>query len=161
MLFSLDPLPAHMAYMIDPDLDHEIDTAFSVSGENQETDKEPIRKLLKHHKKLMIKFLNRKWDISSLRSHISNQIIPRGLRERVIHAEHLHTPRFLLVWKDECFNRVLSFMKLIVAEEEAQLQEIREELETSAKLLEPYKQDPESDKNNEFIKKEIERIQKT
>lgn len=108
----------------------------------------------------MIKFLNRKWDISSLKSHISNQIIPRGLRERVVPAEHLHTPRFLSVWRTECLNRGLSLMKIIVTEEEAQLQEIREELEISAKLLEPYKQDPEFDKNNEYIKKEIEKIQK-
>lgn len=150
-----------MAYMINHDLDVEINTAFDVGMDNCETEREPIRKLFKHHKKLVIKFLNRKWDISSLKSHISKQIIPRGLRERVIPAEHLHTPRFLSAWKTECLNRGLSLLKLIVDEEEAQLEEIRVELDASAKSLEPFKQDPEFDKNNEYIKKEIERIQKS
>lgn len=108
----------------------------------------------------MITFFNHKWDIASLKSHISNKIIPRGLREWVVPAAHLHTPSFLEVWKEECLNRGLTLMKLIVAEEEAQLQEIREELKISAKLLEPHKHEPEFDKNNDFIKKEIERIQK-
>lgn len=152
--------PTPMAYMIDSHLDHEIDTAFLASSQDHEVEKEPMKKLFKQHKKLMIKFLNRKWDISSLESHISNEIIPRGLRERIIPAEHLHTPRFLSIWKDECLNRGLSLMKLIVTEEEAQLSDLREELENSAKLLEPYKLDPDFEKNYEFIKKEIERIQK-
>lgn len=66
-----------MAYMIDPHLDHEIDTAFMAGGEDFGIEKEPMKKLFKQHKKLMIKFLNHKWDISSLKSHVSNRVIPR------------------------------------------------------------------------------------
>lgn len=50
-------------------------------------------------KKLTIKYLNRKWGISSLKSHIEHLVIPRGLRERVVLAGHLHTPRLLETWK--------------------------------------------------------------
>lgn len=50
-------------------------------------------------------------------------------------------------------------MRLIVAEEELQLEEVRVDLEISAKLLEPHKDDPDFGKNS-FIKKEIGKIQK-
>lgn len=149
-----------MAYMIDRDLDDEINTAFSIDGKNEETEGESTRKLFKNHKKLMIKFLNHKLDISSLKSYISHNIIPRGLRERIVPAEHLYTPRFLEAWKEECLNRGLALMKIIVLEEETQLEEIKGELEISAKALEPHKNEPDFEKNNEFNKKEIERIQK-
>lgn len=135
-----------MAYMIDVNIDHEIQTAFSRDGDTLDIEKEPLKKLFRYYKKLTIKFLTRKWDISSLNSHISNKVIPRDLREKVVPAEH---NRFMQIWKEECVNRGLNVMQLIVAEEEKQLQEIQEELENSAKQLEPYKQDKELTKKKQ------------
>lgn len=45
------------------------------------TDNDLIKGLFKQHKKLTVKFLNRKWDISSLESYVSNRMILQGLRE--------------------------------------------------------------------------------
>lgn len=41
-----------------------------------------------------------------------------------------------------------------------QLGEIQTEIDNSSHLLEPFKQDPEFDQNNESLKKEVERTQK-
>lgn len=80
-------------------------------------------------------FLNRKWDISSLKSHIDNKVIPRGLRERVIPAGHLLTPRFLEQWKKSCLEPALNILQMIVDEEQLQLDEIRKEIDASVQLL--------------------------
>lgn len=104
-------------------------------------------------KKLTIKFLNRKWDISSLKSHIENGIIPRGLREWVTPAGHLHTPRFIEAWKASCVKRGLEIMQLIVNEEQAQLDEIKAEIDISVGLLEPFKTDPSLKNIMSFSKK--------
>lgn len=149
-----------MAYLLDKEIDLEIQSAFSSDPSVHSEGDESLKKLFKTHKKLTIKFLNRKWDISSLKSHIDHKIIPRGLRERIIPAGHLHTPRFLKLWKESCLERGLDTLRMIVNEEELQLEEIRIEIDNSVKLLEPFKSDPNFDKSNDLLKKEVERTQK-
>lgn len=76
-------------------MDEEIRATFdcdnnaSVQSENEE-----LRVLLRKHKRLIIKSLNKKWDILSLESYINNKSIPRGLRERVVPTTHLQTEIF-------------------------------------------------------------------
>lgn len=150
-----------MVYLLNEEIDLEIETAFSCDSTVTCGGGDDILKgLLKNHKKLTIKFLNRKWDISSLKSHIENKIIPRGLRERVIPAGHLHTPRFLELWKQSCLEWGLAILNMIVEEEQIQLEEIKKEIDNSVQLLEPYKLDPILIKTNELLKKEVEKTQK-
>lgn len=149
-----------MAYLLDEKFDLEIQAEFSIDQTVHTTGDDTLKKLLKNHKKLTIKYLNRKWDISTLKSHIEHKVIPRGLRERVVPAAHLHSTRFLDIWRKSCIDRGLEVMRLIVEEELAQLSEIQTEIDNSAQLLEPYKQDQEFEKFNESLKKEVERTQK-
>lgn len=79
-----------MAVVIGDEFDAEIRATFS--RDNMETDiqeEDDIKPLFKDYKKLVIRSLNRKWDILSPESYISNKIIPRGLREKVVPATHL------------------------------------------------------------------------
>lgn len=154
-------LAVNMAYLIAEDIDLEIQSAFSCDTPVPQSSDDNLKKLLKNHKKLTIKFLNRKWDISSLKSHIEHKFIPRGLREKVIPAGHLHTPRFLEVWKNSCLDRGLAILQMIVDEEQTQLDEIKKEIDTSVQLLEPYKTDPEFIKSNDLLRREVEKTQKT
>lgn len=52
-------------------------------------------------------------------------------------------------------------MRLIVAEELAQLSELQSEIDTSTKLLEPFKQSQEFERLNESLRREMEKTQKT
>lgn len=65
-------------------------------------------------------------------------VIPRGLREKVVPAEHMHTPRFMEKWKAKCLAHGLLVFQLIVDEEKAQLDEFIIELEQSSKVLVSY-----------------------
>lgn len=150
-----------MAYKICDSINNEIESAFDRDLETPDVGNEPIKKLLKNHKKLTIKILNRKWDIASLQSHVTQRVIPRGLRERVVPAQHLHTPRFLEAWKKICIDRGIELMKLIIQEEQSQLGEIQLELDKSTSLLEPFGEDPELIRFNENLKKEVEKLQRT
>lgn len=131
-----------MAYQLDDDIEREIQSAFSSEQSASKDGDDSLQTLFRNHKKLTIKFLNRKWNISSLKSHIENRIILRGLRERVTPAGHLHTPRFIEAWKASCVKRGLEIMQMIVDEEEIQLNEIKADIEVSAGLLEPFKTNP-------------------
>lgn len=147
-----------MAYCIGDDIDLEIQTAFTREQVTEKTDNEQtIKKLFKEHKKLTIKYLNRKWNISSLESHITFGVIPRGLRERVVPAEHLYTPRFMEKWKAKCIEHGLSVIQLIVDEEKIQLDELKAELEQSSKELEPLQNEVDFEKHNSILRKEIEK----
>lgn len=150
-----------MAYRIGDNINDEIESAFDRDIETPDVGNEPIKKLLKNHKKLTIKILNRKWDIASLQSHVTQRVVPRGLRERVVPAQHLHTPRFLVVWKKACIDRGIELMKLIIQEEQLQLDETQDELDKSTSLLEPFGEDPELIRFNDNLKKEVERLQRT
>lgn len=94
---------------------------------------------LKITKKLTVKHLNSKLDISSLESYIENNIIPRSLREKVIPAKNLHNPRFLGEWKKQCINHGIEIMWLIIEEEKLQLLELADQIDESSKALDPFK----------------------
>lgn len=119
-----------------------------------------LKKRFKEHKKLTIKYLNRKWDISSLESHIKFGVIPRGLRERVVPVEHLHTPRIMEKSKAKCIEHGLSIIQLIVDEEKIQLDELKVELDQRSKELQPLQCEVYFEKHNVVLKKEIEKTQK-
>lgn len=97
--------------------------------------------------------------MSSLETYISHKIVPRGLRDRTIPAEHLHTESFLPKWKELCINHDLAVMRLIVEEEKAQLINIQAQIEESAHGLEALKHLEEFTKQNDMLKKEIEKTQ--
>lgn len=150
-----------MAFVIGDDIEEEIRLTFSDRGEEATPSAdESIKNVFKLHKKLTIKQLNRKWDILSLESYIAKGLIPRGLRERVIPAEHLHNERFLTKWKQECIDHGLSVMKLIVEEEKLQASELQSQIEASLQQLEPFKDQLEFEKQNEILKKEVIKTQK-
>lgn len=84
----------------------------------------------------------------------------RGLRERVIPAQHLQTEPFLSKWKKLCVEHGLGFMRVIIEEEKRQLVELKAQIEESAISLEPHSDKPDFFKLNELLKKEIEKVQK-
>lgn len=121
-----------MAFVIGEDLEEEIRQTFTARpGDSTPTDEDSIRELFKQHKKLTIKQLNRKWDILSLESYIDKGVIPCGLCERVIPAEHPHNKRFLSKWKREYISHGLAFMKFIVEEEKLQSSELQIQIDES------------------------------
>lgn len=81
-------------------------------------------------------------------NNYEHKIIPRGLGDRIIPAEHLHTDRFLPKWKELCINRGLAVMGLKVEEERIQLAEIKKFIEQSACGLEGLKETGEFSKQN-------------
>lgn len=81
------------------------------------------------------------------------------MRDKTIPAEHLHTDSFLPKWKELCINHGLAVMGLIVDEEKTQLTTIHERIEESARSLETFKNCDEFTKQNEILKKEIEKAQ--
>lgn len=97
--------------------------------------------------------------MSSLETYITHRIVPRGLREKTIPAEHLHTDSFLPKWKELCINHELAVMRLIVEEENIQLKSIQEQIQESTRGLETFKDCEEFAKQNEILKKEIEKTQ--
>lgn len=66
-------------------------------------------------------------------------MIPRGLRESVIPAQHLQTEQFLLKWKELCIDHGINIMQTTIEEEKRQLVELETQIEESAVLLEPHK----------------------
>lgn len=97
--------------------------------------------------------------MSSLETYISHKIVPRGLRDRTMPAEHLHTESFLPKWKKLCINHGLAVMRLIVEEEKAQLITIQAQIEERARGLEALKHFEEFIKQNDNLKKETEKTQ--
>lgn len=97
--------------------------------------------------------------MTSLETYIAHKIVPRGLRDRTIPAEHLHTESFLPKWKELCINHGLAVMGLIVKEVKAQLVDIQTQIEESARGLEALKHLEEFSKRNDMLKKEIEKTQ--
>lgn len=148
-----------MAFMLGEDIDLEIKTAFQSDTPQATKQEDEIRNKFREHKKLLIKHLNRKWDVTSLETYITHRIVPRGLRDRTIPAEHLHTENFLPKWKELCINHGLAVMGLIVEEEKAQLIDIKAQIEESARGLEIFKHLDEFTKQNDMLKKEIEKTQ--
>lgn len=56
--------------------------------------------------------------MSFLESYIQHKIIPRGLCDEVVPAEHLQNERFLDKWKTLCIDHGLVVMGLIIEDEE-------------------------------------------
>lgn len=78
-----------MAFVIGEEFDAKIRAIFDCKINETETqENDDMKPLFKKPKKLIIKLLNRKWDILLLESYISNKIIQRDLSERVIPATH-------------------------------------------------------------------------
>lgn len=68
-----------MAYIPGVEFDVEIKATFDLNSEGGEQQvQDDIKLLFKEHKKLIIRSLNRKWDILSLESYIERGIAPRG-----------------------------------------------------------------------------------
>lgn len=88
-----------MAFTLGEDIDQEIREAFEKDSSQLLNKDDEIRNGFKEHKKLLTKHLNRKWDVSFLETYIQHKIVPRGLRDRTIPAEHLQNQRFLPKWK--------------------------------------------------------------
>lgn len=115
---------------------------------------------LKNTKKIIIRSLNRKQDILPLESYIGREIIPRGLRERVVPAAHLQTEKFLTKWKKQCIDHGLDIMKLIVEEEKDPLVLLQTQILESSGILEPLEENPDFNKFNNIMKKEFDKTQK-
>lgn len=122
--------------------------------------KSSLNPFLRSIKKLINKSLNRKWDALSLESYIQSGIIPRGLRERVVPAAHLHTENFLSKWKAECIKHGLEVMRLIVEEEKDQLISLQQQIDISGSKLEPFKDSAEFGKLKDTLKKEVDKTQR-
>lgn len=150
-----------MAFIPGDDFDAEIRATFDGSSVGVEPPvQDDLKPLFKEHKKLIIKSLNRKWDILSLESYIERGIVPRGLRERVVPATHLHTEKFLTKWKEQCIKHGLEVMRLIVEEEKDQLTSLQIQIQETSEKLEPLKDNPDFERLNDFLKKEVDRTQK-
>lgn len=150
-----------MAFVLGEDIDQEINQAFKKDSVSILSQEEEIKSRFKDHKKLLIKHLNRKWDICFLETYIANKIVPRGLRDKTIPAEHLHSPGFLEKWKELCINHGISVMKIIVEEEKIQLGELAAAIAESSTGLDPFIGHVEFQKLNDTLKKEIEKTQQT
>lgn len=118
-----------MAFALGEEIDQEIKEAFEKDSSQLLNREEEIRSGFKEHKKLLTKHLNRKWDVSFLETYIQQKIVPRGLRDRTIPAEHLQNDRFLPKWKELCINHGIAVMALIVEEERLQLVELSGQIE--------------------------------
>lgn len=125
-----------LGFKLGDEIGVEIKSAFC--KENRQSSTDLIKDKLKNHKKkLMFKYLNLKWDIS-LESYVEHRMIMRGLREKVVPSEHLHTEHFLEKWSAACLKRGLDVMCLIIEEEKLQLQEINKQIEKSVAQLDPF-----------------------
>lgn len=135
------------------DIDLEIQQAFrSDTSQDEET-----KTRFKEHKKLLIGHLNRKWNVSFLETYICQKIVPRGLRDKVIPAEHLHNGRFLDKWKALCIDHGISVIQWF--QEKLQLDELTTLISDSSLGLEPFKDTEEFLWQNEIAKKEVEKTQ--
>lgn len=76
--------------------------------------------------------LNHKWDVSFLENYITQKIIPRALRDRVIPAEQLHNDKCIPKLKELCISHGIDLMRLIVEEEMAQLEDLKTEIDQSS-----------------------------
>lgn len=142
-----------MTFVPGEEFDEEIRATFDEGTPGAELQaQDDIKFLFKEHKKLIIKSLNRKWDILSLESYIQRGIIPRGLRERVVPSAHLHMDSFFSKWKAECIKHGLEAMKLIVEEEKEQLTALEQQITLSGSKLEPLKESAEFGRLNEILK---------
>lgn len=97
-----------MVYVLGEEVDVEIKAALREESVSVESNEEDIKRKFKIHKKLLIRHLNRKWDVSFLESSMDQKIIPRGLRDQVIPAKHLHNYIFLSKWKECCIHTALN-----------------------------------------------------
>lgn len=145
-----------MAFVLGEDIDQEIRVAFQSDTPHTLDQDDEIKNKFKEHKIFLLKHLNRKWDVSSLETYISQRIIPRGLRDRIV---HLHTDTFLPKWKELCIDHGLAVMGLIVQEEKLQLISIQQQIQVSAQGLEQLKDQEEFTRQNYQLKKEIEKAQ--
>lgn len=85
---------------------------------------------------------------------------PSGLKERVVPVAHLQTETFLKKWEKQCIDHGLEIMKLIVEEEKDQLALLQTQILESSEKLEPLKKNPDFDRLNDILKKEIDKTQK-
>lgn len=145
-----------MAFVLGEDIDQEIRVAFQSDTPHTLDQDDEIKNKFKEHNFFLLKHLNRKWDVSSLETYISQQIIPRGLRDRIV---HLHTDTFLPKWEELCIDHSLAVMGLIVQEEKLQLISIQQQIQVSAQGLEELKDQEEFTRQNYQLKKEIEKAQ--
>lgn len=148
-----------MAFVLGDEIDQGIRIAFQKDSSQLTNQDDEIRNTFKEHKKLLVKHQNRKWDVSFLETYINHRIVPRGLRDHMVPAEHLHNERFLPKWKEPCINHGIAVMGLIVEEEKIQLDELKEMIDASAQGLDSLKELEEFTKQNDILKKELERVQ--
>lgn len=82
-------------------MEQEIRAVFSKDEENAPKRQNKFRQLFRKHSDLTIKHLKRKWNIIALEAYIEAEMIPQGLKEHTIPADHLHNDRFLKIWIEE------------------------------------------------------------
>ena len=149
-----------MAFCIDSGIEKEIRAVFNKDEQIIPKRQNEFRQLFRKHSNLTIKHLKRKWNIISLEAYIESNMIPRGLRERIMPADHLHNERFLKKWTEESVKHGLHMIGLIVEEEKIQLNDIEIQLKESVELLNEYQDLEDFKKFNERIRKEDKDFQK-
>lgn len=113
-----------MAFRIVDGVGQEMRAAFCREEHNVSKCQAELNQLFRKHGNLTMKHLKRKWNIIALEAYLQAQMIPRGLRERIVPADHLHNDRFLKIWAEESVKHGLHMIGLIVEEEKTQLQEL-------------------------------------
>lgn len=149
-----------MAFRIVDGVGQEMRAAFCREEHNVSKCQAELNQLFRKHGNLTMKHLKRKWNIISMEAYIEAKLIPQGLRERVIPAEHLHNDRFLKIWTEEWIKHGLHSIGLIIEEEKIQLQKLKEKLQESIKILGGYQDLEQFEKFNEWLKREVEEFQK-
>lgn len=67
-----------MVFVLGDEINQEIRTAFQKDTSLAPSQEKEVKNQFREHKKLMIKHLNRKWDVSFLDTYIQHKIIPKG-----------------------------------------------------------------------------------
>lgn len=99
------------------------------------------------------------WEVQSLENYIKAEIVPKGLRLRLIPAARSRSATLLLQWEKELTNSSLRLMNILLTEEKNTLEHTSIKLKELIELALKFKGDPEFVRRELILQNNIEKYQ--
>lgn len=99
------------------------------------------------------------WEVQSLQSYITNNIVPRGLRSTLTPSNRCRNPTFMVKWEKEATASSIRFMHLLVEEEKTNLTQAEIKLKEQIEITKKFEHEAEYTIKEKKLQGTIERFE--
>lgn len=99
------------------------------------------------------------WEVQSLNSYITNNIVPRGLRITLAPANRCRNPTFMANWEREATCSSIKFMHLLLEEEKTRLTSLDTQLQEQIEITKKFENESEYVAKEKLLEGTLERFQ--